>query len=249
MYSRKEAVHMIKHFVTSCPLITAAWEGGSIATGYSDDYSDLDLYLVCKTGDKESILQDLLNFLHDRFGEEKSYRMPEPAWHGFSQVFFKTKDTPELFYVDFVVIGEDVEDKLTEVNRHGKGQVWVEKYKIDTRPRGKDKIKTLGDRLYNETIQKDFIVILELKKALKRQIFTEAFPIYMTLISKFLVTLMNIKYRPEKADFGLRYIYRDYPKEEYLFVENALKISTMDQMETYTEDIMSKYQQLLLELK
>lgn len=244
MYTRKEAVTSIKNYVINHQLIRSAWEGGSVATGFADQLSDLDLCLVCKADHKEKVLKDMVLFLENTFGKEQMYRMPEPAWHGFSQIFFKTKLTPDLFYVDFVVIDEEIEDKLTEPNRHGYSDIWKEEYKLNMAPRSQSKIDQVSKRIYDQVCQKDFVLIIELKKALRRGIFSEAFPVYMSFISRCLVPLMNIKYRPEKADFGLRYIYRDYPEEVYHFVEDALRVANMEMMQDYTEKLMKEYNQL-----
>lgn len=249
MFTREAAVNEVKKKVLSMNNITAAWEGGSVATGFDDDYSDLDLCMLCKEEHKEEILEEMVTFLKETFGMERMYRLPEPTYHGFSQVFFKTKNTPELFYVDFAVMGEDVEDKYIEENRHGIGRVWVDKYKLDPSPRPDDRIKDVADGLYKGTVEKDFILILELKKQIKRQMFSEAFPLYMSFIARCVVTLMNIKYRPAKADFGMRYIYRDYPKDEYLFIENALRVNDMKSLESYFEKLLDRYEILKHELK
>ena len=248
MYSRTEAVNKIKDFVITHNTISAAWEGGSVATGFDDDLSDLDLCMVCKEKDKETVLTDMVNFLKETFGQENMYRLPEPTYHGFSQVFFKTKQTPELFYVDFVVMSEDQEDKYIEASRHGKAQVWVEKYKLDKSDRSNDKIAELCSALYKKTVDVDFLIILELKKALGRKNFSEAFPVYYSFLTRYLAVLLNIKHRPAKADFGTRYIYRDYPVKDYKVIENAMKVSNMDELIKTSSQLLDLYNSLKIEL-
>lgn len=249
MFSRTEAVEAIKKFVLSQEKITAAWEGGSVATGYDDEVSDLDLCMVCKDDDTEEVLNRMVGFLRETFGEDQIYRLPEPTYHGFSQVFFKTKNTPPLFYVDFGVMGESLKDKYVEENRHGQAKIWVEKYKLDCTNRPKEKIEEVSRGLYEKLIAIDFLLILELKKALHRGVFSEAFPAYYGFITRCLVVLLNIKHRPAKADFGMRYIYRDYPKEDYLLVEDALRVKNMEEMTVYADELLELYNQLKLEMK
>lgn len=249
MFTRESAVNVIKKKVLEMEKVTAAWEGGSVATGFDDDYSDLDLCMICKDEHKEEVLSEMVKFLENTFGQENMYRLPEPTYHGFSQVFFKTLNTPDLFYVDFAVMGESVEDKYIEENRHGIGHVWVDKYKLDPSPRSHDKIKEVAKNLYNSTIEKDFILILELKKQIQRQIFSEAFPLYMSFIARCIVPLMNIKYRPAKADFGMRYIYRDYPKDRYQFIENALRVNDIESLKKYFYRLSNEYECLKDELQ
>lgn len=249
MHNRDNAITLIKEFIIELDDITAAWEGGSVATGYSDELSDLDLYLVCKPGNQEEVLNKVTSYLEDTFGKTNMFRMQEPTLHGFSQVFFNPKNTPELFYIDFVVIGDDIEDKFIEPNRHGKASIWKENFKLNKSPRSHKKIIEISKSIYNKIANMDFVLIIELKKAIKRKVFSEAFPIYMSFITRCIVPLMNIKFRPEKVDFGLRYIYRDYPTEEYKFIENALRVSTIDALELYVIKLLTTYNQLKYELK
>ncbi|MCH4891265.1 nucleotidyltransferase domain-containing protein [Acidaminobacter sp. JC074] len=248
MYTRIEAVEKIKAFVVSHQKISAAWEGGSIATGFDDELSDLDLCMVCKDPDKENVLRDLIAFLRETFGQENMYRLEEPTHHGFSQVFFKTKNTPEFFYVDFVVMSEEQEDKYIEANRHGQADIWLEKYKLDNTDRPAEKVHQVCQSLFNKTIQADFLIILELKKALHRKMFSEAFPVYYAFLTRYLIVLLNIKHRPEKADFGPRYIYRDYPEEDYLLIEKAMKVSNIEELKASSYLLLNLYDKLKKDL-
>jgi|GEM_PF-752489 len=249
MYTRDYMIGMVKEKVQSIKKVTAAWQGGSAATGYIDEYSDLDLCLVTKDHDTEEVLNEVVDFLTESFQLKNMYRLPEPTPHGFSQVFFNPVVGPDLFYVDFVVMGESTEDKYIEENRHGQAEIWVDKYKLDGKARSEEDIYKLAKTLYETTIEKDFLLITELKKQLKRKIYTEVFPIYSAFISRCIVQMMNIKYRPEKADFGMRYIYRDYPNEAYKYIESVLKANSVDEIGKYLDILLIKYEELKEDLK
>ncbi len=248
MFNRIEAVAKIRDFVKSINEVTAAWEGGSIATGFSDDISDLDLYLVSEDDDKEKVLEKMKNFFESEFGIEKYFRLPEPTWHGFSQVFLKPNKTEELFYVDFLVINESSKNKMMEENRHGVGEVWVENSLIDTNDTSLDEIENLCRSIYKRTITTDFILIIEVKKAIIRGIFSETQPQYLSFISRYLIPLLNIKYRPCKADFGMRYIYRDYDNDNYKMIENYLKVTSVEEISNNFNKIITTYESLKDEL-
>jgi hypothetical protein len=249
MYTRDEVITMMKEKVISITDITAAWEGGSTSTGYDDEYSDLDMYLVTKEGNEEQVLIEIVKFIEFTFGIEKKFRMPEPSPHGFKQVFVKTINTPELFYIDFVVMNEEVEDKFVSIDRHGNPNIWVDSFKVDTSPRSIEQMNAMCNAIYDSTVARDFILILELKKQIKRELFSEIFPLYLSFISRCIVSLLNIKYRPEKADFGMRYIYRDYPEKEHKLIEDALKAATIEEVRYNFDILLNLYESLVIELK
>lgn len=241
---REEAVIIIKTFVQSLPEITCAWEGGSVATGFSDELSDLDLHLICHENDKEAVLTEMMEFLEKQFGIERSYRVPEPAWHGFSQVYVKTKKTPEFFYVDFVVLGDDNVNKMTEENRHGIGELWVDNGSITHDPLGEDEVLNICKTLYKKTIAHDFVLVLELKKAIKRGVYLELYPLYMAFLSRGIIPLLNIKERPDKADFGMRYIYREYSIEYAELIERMLKVTSVEDISENMAVLFGLYETL-----
>jgi len=107
--------------------ILAAWEGGSAATGYLDEYSDLDLALITTDDTVENIFNLTEQFLENNYGISNKFRMPEPNWHGHSQCFYKLKQAPEFFYVDMLIEKESAENRFTETDRHGNSVIWFDK--------------------------------------------------------------------------------------------------------------------------
>lgn len=174
---RAEAVSIIKSFVQSIKEITCAWEGGSVATGYSDELSDLDLLLICYEKDMEIVLTKMMGF------SKKDLELKDPIeylnWHGISQVYVKTKNTLEFFYVDFVVLSHDNTSKMTEKNRHGIIELWVDDVSINNDPLDQLEIQKICKSLYIKIIAHDFVLILELKKAVERGVDLELYPFYI----------------------------------------------------------------------
>ncbi len=105
-------------------------KGGSAATGFEDEFSDLDLAIVCKDHAVEAIFSLLESWLKVNYSITRKFRVPEPSWHGFSQCFYQIENVPPLFYLDIAVIKKSLPDKFTESDRHGNAVVWFEKEKI-----------------------------------------------------------------------------------------------------------------------
>lgn len=215
--------------------IIAVWEGGSVATGFADEYSDLDLSVICSDDAIEEVYQLISEYLDLNFGIIQRYRVPEPTWHGFSQCYYQTKNVPEYFYFDIAFIKKSFEDKFTESDRHGQAFVWFQKEEmLNTQPADIEKVNNLAKTMYKKGTETFFLMDISIMKYIRRGIFTEAFPPYYAFIARHLAIMLNLKYRPSKADFGLLYGYRDYPVEIHHFIDELFKVKNL-------EDLNDKY--------
>jgi predicted nucleotidyltransferase len=229
--------------------ILAAWEGGSVATGYADRYSDLDLSIVSKDKDTNPVFALLEEHFTAEYGIERQFRMPEPAWHGMSQCFYMLKDTQDFFYCDIVVMPEDAQDKFTAWDRHGRAHVWFDKEGIfSSEATPPEEIRELCVKMFKAATATDFLSILELKKALARGNWIHSHLNYMIFLNRHLVPLLNLKYRPAKADFGIRYTDRDYPATVAKKLEELLRINDIDSVRIKSVDALNWFAELKSEL-
>jgi predicted nucleotidyltransferase len=230
--------------------VLAAWEGGSAATGYFDEYSDLDLMIVIKDKDTESIFQILQDHLESKYGILRMFRVPEPAWHGMSQCFYLVKNCSEFFYLDIAVIPSENQRKFTEPDRHGHALVWFDKEGIyqpkETPNRERD---DLARRVFHAATDYDWIITAELGKALARDNWIASQMNYHAFVNRHLVPLMNIKYRPAKADFGIRYAEREFPKAVAAELGDLLKISSLDDIRKGKDRVTELFEALKTELE
>jgi predicted nucleotidyltransferase len=239
----------LKRFLAGLDAVVAAWEGGSAATGFKDGCSDLDLAVVCREDTVEQVISGVDSFLEDSFGIERRFRIPEPAWHGFSQVFYRLRDTPGFYYVDAAFIRESLPDKFTASDRHGDAVVWFQKKRVlDVSKTPEEQVLARSRKLYRMVLDQDFLMTTEIEKALARKRFSEAFPFYFQFLARNLAVLLNLKHRPRKADFGLRYAYRDYPAEDAALVEDLMKVSSLKQLESKYGKALKRYRELVGEL-
>ncbi|MGS0973200.1 MAG: nucleotidyltransferase domain-containing protein [Candidatus Izemoplasmataceae bacterium] len=249
MVHRDDVVKGLKRLLEKQDFVIAAWEGGSAATNKLDEYSDLDVLIVCCDDSVELVFDLLDDHLEYSYGIVRKYRVGEPTWHKFSQAFYQIKGTSELFYLDIAVIKESIPDKFTDPLRHGEGVFWFVKRDVFH-----ESIDSLDDvvnrckRFYKQATESDFLLILETKKALVRGDFVDAFPMYYGFIVRHLVVMLNLKNRKEKVDFNLRYINRDYEEEDVLLIYKALKVSTMTEMREMFSTLLEYYLSLKEEL-
>ena len=57
--------------------IYTVWEGGSAATGYLDEYSDLDLGIICADDKVEEVFEITQNWLKHNYPERHRFRLPK----------------------------------------------------------------------------------------------------------------------------------------------------------------------------
>lgn len=229
--------------------VLAAWEGGSAATGYYDEYSDLDLCIVIEGRDVESIFLLLDEHFAKNYGIQRSFRIPEPAWHGMSQCFYLLKDCPACFYCDIAVVTRDNPNKFTEPDRHGNAVIWFDKasvYTSDITPA--EEQEKLVHRVLNNVFSVDFLTIIELQKAVLRKNWIASQMNWQMFLNRCLVPLMNVRYRPAKADFGIRYAKREYPAEVVKVLENLLHYQSVEDIAAKLETALTIYNELKKEL-
>ena len=250
MKNRSEIKEGLKSLLEKNDKVIAVWEGGSAATGFLDDHSDLDLAVVCEDESVEEVFVEIESHLGLEYGIEEKFRMPEPAWHGFSQCFYKTGNVPGLFYFDIAVIKRSNPNKFTETDRHGEAVIWFEKEKMvipSVTP--EEEITAKGKKLYHMATDTLFLTEIELKKALARKNFTEAFHQYYLIIYRTLGILLNLKYRPCKSDFGLRYADRDYAKDDAQFLEGLFKVASTEELREKSDKVLLRISELRKELE
>lgn len=245
-YTRDQIKEALLALLLPLENVLAAWEGGSTATGFLDEYSDLDLIIVIKKNDDtDDVFGRLEQHFKSTYGILQQFRVPEPAWHGMSQCFYFLDQTGEYFYADIAVVNVDKPAKFSEADRHGNAEVWFDKanvYSPTNTPM--EETKQLVEKVFKSVTAIDFIMIRELKKALARDNWIASQMNYIQFIYRNLVPLMNIKYRPAKADFGIRYAEREYPPEEAHFLEELLRINSVDEISQKFSKALQLYEEL-----
>lgn len=229
--------------------IVAAWEGGSVATGFADEYSDLDLLVIIEDKDTEPVFQLLQEHFSSLYGIERYYRLPEPAWHGMSQAFYLLKDCPSCFYCDIAVVPRSNPHKFTEPDRHGNAWIWFDKDRVfSAMPTPLEEQESLVQKVLGAVFAIDFLAIIELDKSLQRENWLASQMNWQLFINRCLVPLLNAKYRPAKVDFGIRYAEREYPPEIVKTLASLLHYNSVGEIRQHCKLALEIYQSLKQEL-
>lgn len=242
---KKNLCEQLKKFWESDKKIHTAWEGGSVATGFDDDFSDLDMALICDDDYVEELFEKTEKYLEDSYGIKEKLRIPEPSWHGHSQTFYLLKDSPKFFYIDLLIEKLSAGNRFMESNRHGNSAVWFDKKGLmDSTPMPDDDFKKKIVPKLKYFKKSFFITNIELEKQVVRGREVDALDGYYKLILGRLAFLLNVKNRPAKHDFGLLYSYRDWTKKDYAFVKDLLYVKDFNDLKFKLPIAINKVEEL-----
>ena len=123
---RDEVIGALVRALSATDYVHAMWEGGAIAFDRLDAWSDIDVQVLCEDGHVEEVFEIALRAVEDISPVDLSFRLPEPAWHGHSQVFHRLRDASPFLLLDFVVMERGSEKdrvpKPPQANRTGSTQ-------------------------------------------------------------------------------------------------------------------------------
>ena len=245
MQTRDDVIKTLKPYIINHPHVLAVWEGGSAATNHLDAYSDLDVMLVVKKEDTETVFQGIETLFREHFGLEEAYRLKEPTWHGFSQTFYALKNSAPWFYVDLCILPPNAKDPFTAPDRHGQGVVWKDTIGfINPKPTEASITKKRVQTAYERATEGTFVLRKEIDKALIRNHYMDAYHFMYSFMMRSLVPLMNIEHRPTKVDFGLRYAKNDYTSDDYILIEAFMRAHDIEDLRTLKDKFINRYKAL-----
>jgi predicted nucleotidyltransferase len=195
--------------------VRAAWLGGSDAFGTADELSDVDLSLEVEEGAVARVFAAIEEAADARGGIAACWRVPEPAWHGHSQRFYRLEDAPETLLLDVAVMERGRPGmRFLEREQHGEPVVLF------------DRDGTIAsealDREANAAKMRDRLEQLAARAAIfgsfpdkeaRRGRALDALAFWQSMIVAPLVEVLRMRWCPERFTFGMRYLDRDLPRE------------------------------------
>ena len=141
-------------------------------------------------------------------------RLPEPTWHGHSQVFCRLANAPEHLVVDLVVLRRSVPERFLERERHGVPVVYFDRsgeigaVSLD---RG---AFAAGVQRRLEALRQEFALFQGFVRAeVARGDAMAALGAYRAYTLRPLLEVVRLRHCPERYDYGPKYSRHDLPSE------------------------------------
>lgn len=235
--TKNEIINALCEALEPLEFTHALWEGGAAAFERVDEWSDLDLLLDVDDERVGQTLQIIEKNLEKLSPIELKYEVPQPSWHGHSQVFYRLQNTSKYLLLDIAVIKHSNPNKFLQPELHGNVVIHFDKSEV-VRPAPLDREELaarLIDRLAALKVTFELFQILTLKE-LNRGNLIEALNFYHNFTLKPLVEVLRIPHEPTRHGFYTRYIYYDMPAEVIQRLERLFFVTDGD-------DLMKKRQE------
>lgn len=208
--------------------VEALFEGGAAARGRADEYSDIDLMVVAPLecagrlfARTEEALAEIAPITH-------VWRLEPPGFPDMAQRFYFLADAPRFFALDCSVLAPSAAATFLERERHGEPVVWLDRRgTITARPVDQ---AALGDRRRHRLKQLRGMVpvyAMLVDKEIARGHPLEALGFYQALV-RALIDLLGMQHRPERFDFGWRYVERELPADAQALIARHAFIAGAD---------------------
>lgn len=219
MDDKQKIIEHLKQNLEQRPDVYAFWLEGSVAQGFADEYSDIDLWLSVDDDKIFTIYDDIEPILAEIAPIDFRYQIKNTGELG--HIAYHLKGMSEFLTIDINTQGISRDVKLVD----GVDEATVifdKKQVVDFRvypPRDNnldEARKRLGD--YYALISRSVI------KSFKRNKPLEALH-YYHLILRYATKFLRLKHGwHEKADYDLKHIYRDLPEAETKNIERFYDI-------------------------
>ncbi|MCA9757439.1 MAG: nucleotidyltransferase domain-containing protein [Candidatus Eisenbacteria bacterium] len=244
--SRDQIIQALTRATEPLDYVLAGYLGGSDATGRTDEYSDVDYQVIVEDDRVEDVFEVVLRELAALSPASHQYRLPEPTWHGCSQVFLSLADADPAHFIDFVAMKRSHTDRFLEEERHGVAIVLFDKEGLVTvdpfdRETHLEKMRT---RL--SVLRETFPLFQTLvTRAVRRGFPAEAAAAYRSHTLHPLIELLRMKYCPDRYDFGPRYLDRDLPPEWRDAIDALALPTDLEEIETFRTKAEAHFAEVL----
>jgi hypothetical protein len=210
--SREDVLEALRGALEPLPYMQAMWEAGAVSFDRVDEWSDIDLQVACDDERVEDVFAVVEETLEGLSPIDVRFRLPEPTWHGHSQVFYRLAGASPFLMIDFVVMKAGAEDKFLQPEIHGRPKVYFDKTGVVT-------FGTFDSGAVAGSLRKrvaelrelfDLFQILTLKE-LNRGNTIEAVAFYHSYTIRPLINALRILYDPTRHNFHTRYLHYDLP--------------------------------------
>lgn len=225
--------------------VRACFEAGSAATGRLDDYSDIDLVIVAPLNAADSAFSAVEAALGALAEITHQWRVEPPPFADSAQRFYFLADAPRYFAVECVVITEAAVEQQLERERHGEPLVYFDRTgRIKPRPADRTALAALRGKRRTQLAGAAPVYAMLVDKELARGRPLDAYGFYQALL-RLLLEVMGMQYRPDRFDFGWRYVETDLPRQERALLAHLAFVADDDALKRRADELAQELERRL----
>ena len=215
--TREKLIATVRAALEPLPFVHCLWEGGSTSFAQNDQWSDVDLQCEVDDDKVAAAFEAVENALGGIAEISLRFLVPEPAWHGHSQRFYRFANAEPWLVLDLCVMKRSAAYKFNEPAVHGKAGILFDRSGLfginvvrTDRAALERRLRARIDALRARFAM--FQVLVEKEEWRGNPI--DALHFYQGLTLAPLVELLRIKHDPLRHAWGNRYLHRTLPKPE-----------------------------------
>ena len=226
---REAIVEALRRALEPLGHVHAFWEAGAAAFNRVDAWSDIDLMVDADDARADEVLALCEQTLAALSPIELKLEVPQPAWHGHAQAFYRLQAAGPFLVVDLCVVRHTNPLKFLEPEMHGRARVIFDKAGVVASAPGLDPAR-LAEQVQarRAALRGTFPLFQPLTlKELPRGNHIEAAAFYFSYTLRPLVEALRLRHCPERHSFHTRYVYYDLPRavvdrlEPFFFLADA----------------------------
>jgi len=212
--TRTELREVLREELVGCEFVLAMWEAGSHAFARADEYSDLDVGLLVCEGTLDEAWAAVDRALEKVGGFDLRWHLPGHIFKGMTQRVYHPRLGGPWLALDIGIFQESAEDLYLDEPRHGRAEVMFDRTGRVKPPAWEEEKHR---RTMREALQQDVMRWRShatfFRKELARGRHVDAFGFYVGLALRPLLSVLGMLHRPDRFDYGFRYVKEDMPAE------------------------------------
>jgi predicted nucleotidyltransferase len=242
---RRRVIEAVIARLLPLPVVRACFEAGSAATGRLDDFSDIDLVIVAPLTAVGTAFDAVERSIGECAEITHVWNVDPPPFADSAQRFYFLADAPRYFAVDCVVITESGVEPLLERERHGEPRVYFDRGgRIRGRPADQDALAARRATRRAQLAGSVPIYAMLVDKELARGRPLDAYGFYQALL-RALLEVLGMQHRPDRFDFGWRYVETELPPEERALLAQLAFVADGDALKQRADELAQELERRL----
>ncbi len=233
---RDEIIGAMVRALEPLPYVHAFYEGGAVAHGRLDEWSDIDGYAVVDDDRVEDAMEVIRGALRSVSPIEIEF-VPEQHWPGLMHRFFRLERASEFLAIDMAVIKASSDTKFLEPEVHGDSVFHFNKGdRVKASPFDASAHAKAMEARRARLVERFKIFNCFVQKEVNRGHWIEAVDLYQRVILEPLLEVLRMRHNPIHYDFATRYVHDELPGDVVRRFERLSFVAS-------PEDLRSKYRQ------